>query len=377
MTQTTPGVILRPEGTDFRLWSYHCSHVELCLFDDTGETETSRHIMTRGDGDVHHVYVPGVKSGARYGFRVHGPYAPEEGHRFNPAKLLLDPWAQEVVGHYGRPGPGPAEDAALMAELDLFRACRGGDAHAPDARDNAAVAVKARVPAPTVPRQRPPRPAVARDRMVIYEAHVRALTQRHPDIPAALRGSYAALAHPVMLAHYRALGITTLALLPLHFRADEAALQRRGLANHWGYAPLAWLAPEPRYWSHRPGTTPAGELIDAIDTLHAAGLEVVLDAVFKGIDTAVHHRCRGVNPNRMGGFHAVKPLIGGVFVWTDEVAHTIGQDLCAATRDALQPRHFEPRQRLVHAELADFGDVNELGRREAVSDDVWELIPHP
>jgi glycogen operon protein len=116
--------------------------------------------------------------------------------------------------------------------------------------------------------------------MVLYEAHVRALTMRHPDVPPALRGSYAALAHPAMLAHYRALGITTLALLPLHFRADEAALQCRGLANHWGYAPLAWLAPETRYWSRRPGTTPASELIAAIDSLHTAGLEVVLDVVF-------------------------------------------------------------------------------------------------
>jgi len=267
-------------GLNFAVWAPDASALELCLFDAEGRTERCRLPFPACSEGVWHGFLPSAGPGLVYGLRAHGPWAPQQGHWFNPAKLLLDPWAQEVVGHYGRPGPGPAEDAALMAELDLFRACRGGDAHAPDARDNAAVAVKARVPAPTVPRQRPPRPAVARDRMVIYEAHVRALTQRHPDIPAALRGSYAALAHPAMLAHYGTLGITTLALLPLHFRADEAALQRRGLANHWGYAPLAWLAPEPRYWSGRPGTTPAGELIDAIDTLHATGLEVVLDVVF-------------------------------------------------------------------------------------------------
>ncbi len=106
---------------------------------------------------------------------------------------------------------------------------------------------------------RPPRPRIARDRMVLYEVHVRSLTMRHPAIEPALRGSYAALAHPAMLAHYRELGITTLNLLPVHFRADEAALQLRGLSNHWGYSPIAWLAPETRYWSGRPGTSPAGE----------------------------------------------------------------------------------------------------------------------
>ncbi|ENO82892.1 glycogen debranching protein GlgX, partial [Thauera linaloolentis] len=139
----------------------------------------------------------------------------------------------------------------------------------------------ARVAAPAAAlAARPPRPAIPRAAMVLYEAHVRSLTMLHPGIPPPLRGSYAALAHPVMLAHLRALGVTTLNLLPVHFRADEAALQLRGLSNHWGYAPIAWLAPEPRYWSGRPGTTPAGEFRDMVDALHGAGLEVVLDVVF-------------------------------------------------------------------------------------------------
>ena len=268
------------EGLNFAVWAPDASAMELCLFDEDGRVELRRLALPACSEGVWHGFLPGAGPGLVYGLRAHGPWAPQQGHWFNPAKLLLDPWAQEVVGAYGRQGPGPAQDAALIAELDLFHASRSGDPQGPDGRDNAAVAPKARVPAARAPRQRPPRPFVARERMVIYEAHVRALTQHHPDVPPELRGSYAALAHPAMLAHYRTLGITTLALLPLHFRADEAALQRRGLTNHWGYAPLAWLAPETRYWSGRPGTTPAGELIEAIDTLHAAGLEVVLDVVF-------------------------------------------------------------------------------------------------
>jgi glycogen operon protein len=269
-----------PEGLNFAVWAPDASALELCLFDDDGREELCRLPLPACSEGVWHGFLPGAGPGLVYGLRAHGPWAPQQGHWFNPAKLLLDPWAQDVVGAYGRQGPGQADDAALIAELDLFRACRGDDLSVPDVRDNAAVSPKARVPAAIAPRPRPPRPAIPRERMVIYETHVRALTQRHPGIPPALRGSYAALAHPTMLAHYQALGITTLSLLPLHFRADEAALQRRGLANHWGYAPLAWLALETRYWSGRPGTTPAGELIEAIDALHAAGLEVVLDVVF-------------------------------------------------------------------------------------------------
>ena len=300
-------------GVNFAVWAPDASAIELCLFDDAGREERCRLALPACSEGVWHGFLRGAGPGLVYGLRAHGPWAPQQGHWFNPAKLLLDPWAQDVVGAYGRQGPGLADDPDLEAELGLFRACRSDAPNLPDARDNAAFAPKARVPAPSHASEhlcpgeaglpanepaypvgaddrtepvgrysmdRPPRPRTPRERMVLYEAHVRALTMRHPDIPPELRGSYAALAHPAMLAHYRTLGITTLALLPLHFRADEAALQRRGLANHWGYAPLAWLAPEPRYWSGRPGTTPAGELVAAIDTLHAAGLEVVLDVVF-------------------------------------------------------------------------------------------------
>ncbi|MER2551744.1 MAG: hypothetical protein ABTQ28_00575, partial [Thauera sp.] len=271
-------------GVNFAVWAPDAEAIDLCLFDAEGRIELHRLRLPACSEGVWHGFLAGGGSGLVYGLRAHGPWAPERGHWFNPARVLLDPWAQDVVGRYGRQGPAPAgavtPAAALAAELDMFRAARADDARQPDPTDNAACALKARVPLPGDHRKRPPRPHIARERTVLYEAHVRALTLRHPALPAALRGSYAALAHPAMLAHYRALGITTLCLLPLHFRADEAALQRRGLANHWGYAPIAWLAVETRYASGRPGTSAQRELADAIDALHAAGLEVVLDMVF-------------------------------------------------------------------------------------------------
>ncbi|MBS0542903.1 MAG: glycogen debranching enzyme GlgX, partial [Proteobacteria bacterium] len=274
------GATLCEAGVNFAVWAPDATAIDLCLFDDAGRHELARQRLPACSEGVWHGRLPDARPGLVYALRAHGPWAPQQGHRFNTAKLLLDPWAREVVGRYGRQGPGPADDTALGAELALHVGHLAADADQPDPRDNAAVALKARVPAPLAPSPRPPLPGIPRARTVLYEAHVRSLTMLHPDIPAALRGSYAALAHPAMLAHYRSLGITTLNLLPLHFRADEAALQRRGLANHWGYAPIAWLAPETRYWSGRPGTSPESELRDAIDGLHAAGLEVVLDVVF-------------------------------------------------------------------------------------------------
>ncbi|AMO38993.1 glycogen debranching enzyme [Thauera humireducens] len=267
-------------GVNFAVWAPDATRLELCLFDDRGEHELQRHDLPCCSEGVWHGLLPGAGPGLVYGLRAHGPWAPHQGHRFNPAKLLLDPWAQEVVGSYGRRGPGPADDAALAAELALHLGHLPKTPEQPDPRDNARHALKARVPASALYAARPPRPRIARDRMVLYEIHVRSLTMRHPAIEPALRGSYAALAHPAMLAHYRELGITTLNLLPVHFRADEAALQLRGLSNHWGYSPIAWLVPETRYWSGRPGTSPAGEFRDMVDTLHAAGIEVVLDVVF-------------------------------------------------------------------------------------------------
>ena len=267
-------------GVNFAVWAPDATALELCLFDDDGCVEHARLRLPACSEGVWHGFLPGGRPGIVYGLRAHGPWAPQQGQRFNPAKLLLDPWAQDVVGRYGRQAPGLADDPQLVTELALHLGACPADPTRPDPHDNAATALKARVPAPEHRRPRPRRPRVPAELTVLYEAHVRGLTMAHPGIPPELRGSYAALAHPAMIAHYKALGVTTLSLLPLHFRADEAALQLRGLANHWGYSPIAWLAPEPRYASGRPGTTPGDELMDAIDALHAEGLEVIIDVVF-------------------------------------------------------------------------------------------------
>lgn len=277
----TPVIDDNTDGINFAVWAPDASRVELCLFDAHGLHEQNRLDLPGFTDGVWHGFLPYARPGLVYGLRAHGEWAPQRGHRFNPAKVLLDPWATEVVGCYGRQRAGTAADAALEAELERYVAHAPGEPTRPDPRDNADIAIKARVGTPLVPgKTRPLGRTVPPARTVIYEAHVRSLTMRHPGIPAALRGSYAAVVHPAMIAHYRKLGITSLSLLPLHFRADEAALQRRGLANHWGYAPIAWLAPETRYWSGRSGTSPESELCDMIDQLHAAGFEVLLDVVF-------------------------------------------------------------------------------------------------
>ncbi len=260
----------KPEaGVNFAVWAPEATRVELCLFDDAGDAELQRFDLPAFSDGVWHGFLPGAAPGLVYGLRAHGPWAPHQGHRFNPAKVLLDPWAREVVGRY---------DAEAAPDLHLGH--RVDDPMRLDRRDNAAHALKARVAAPLPAKPRLQAPRIARERSVLYEVHVKGLTRQHPEIPPALRGSYAALAHPVMLEHYRRLGVTTLNLLPVQFRADEAALQQRGLVNYWGYSTIAYLAPETRYWSGREGTTPAGEFRDMVDALHGAGLELVLDVVY-------------------------------------------------------------------------------------------------
>lgn len=258
-------------GVNVAVWAPDATRLELCLFDETGTKERSRHDLPVCTDGVWHGVLIGAEAGLVYGLRAHGPWAPGQGHRFNPAKVLLDPWAKAVVGRYGGT-PG--------ADLSLYLGHSEADQMFPDTRDNAAVALKARVVSPVVPVSEDERPRRSADETVLCELHVRSTTMRHPDVPAALRGSYAAMAHPVVLDHWRALGVTTLSLLPVHARADEARLQQQGLSNHWGYSSIGFLAPEPRYWSGQPGSTPESECRDMVRAAHAAGLEVVLDVVF-------------------------------------------------------------------------------------------------
>jgi len=295
MNDGTPlplGATASPEGVNFALAAPNATAVELCLFDGTGAHEQQRlRLQARTDG-VWHTRLPGARPGLVYGWRVHGPWSPAEGLRFNPAKLLLDPYAREIVGSYG------GEDLFL-----------GHDPAQPlqrDARDNAAIALKARVTTP-LPAAPPGRSRIPAGERVLYEVHVRGQTRRHPGVPEALRGSYAGLAEPVVLDHLQRLGVTTLSLMPVQQRADESRLLALGLSNYWGYSTIGWFVPEVRYWSGRAGTTPASEFGALADAVHARGMELVIDVVYnhsaetdelgptlslRGIDNALYYHLR-------------------------------------------------------------------------------------
>ncbi|MEY4979845.1 MAG: hypothetical protein RLZZ352_2115 [Pseudomonadota bacterium] len=282
------GATVCATGVGFALAAPGADAVQLCLFNASGQTCTATHALVRDDQGIWRTLVPGLGAGALYGYRVFGPWNPAQGQRFNPAKLLLDPYAREVLG--------------VFDGDDIHNGHRPDDPSQPDPRDNAATALKARV-RPEPPPLRNPRPHIAPARRVLYELHLKAFTALHPDVPEALRGTYAGLAHPAALAHLKRLGITTVCLMPLAQRADEPRLLRMGLRNHWGYNTIGWMAPENRYASQA-GRAPE-ECRALVEALHAAGFEVVLDVVFnhsaesdetgptlslRGIDNALYYR---------------------------------------------------------------------------------------
>ncbi|CNE49593.1 glycogen debranching protein GlgX [Yersinia kristensenii] len=247
-------------GINFTLFSANAERVELCLFDDNNQEV--RIALPARSGDIWHGYLPRGKPGQRYGYRVSGPFSPQQGHRFNPHKLLIDPCAHALDRKVG-------DDPSL-----------NGGVNQPDVQDSSAAAPKCIVVHEKYDWQDDHPPAIPWGNTVIYEAHVRGLTQLHPDIPADLRGTYAGLAHPAMIHYLKKLGITTLELLPVQFHVDEPRLQKMGLSNYWGYNVLAPYAVDPEYVSGRDGISPLQELRDAVKALHKAGIEVILDVVF-------------------------------------------------------------------------------------------------
>ncbi|HBE9080137.1 glycogen debranching protein GlgX [Serratia fonticola] len=266
MVELTPGLAAPlgayydGNGINFTLFSAHATQVELCLF-DAQYRETRLPLPVRS-GDIWHGYLPGGELGQRYGYRVHGPFEPHLGLRFNANKLLLDPAARAVEG--------PVAD-----HVNLH-----GGYDQPDQQDSAQLMPKCVVIDESYDWQDDRPPATPWGKTVIYEAHVRGLTLTHPEIPAVLRGSFAALGHPAMIAYFKRLGITALELLPVQQHTTEPRLQRLGLINYWGYNVLAPFAPDNRYSSLSTGTTPLRELRDAVKALHRAGIEVILDVVF-------------------------------------------------------------------------------------------------
>jgi glycogen operon protein len=252
-------------GTNFALFSAHAEKVELCLFDEAGEKETARVVLPEYTHEIWHGYLPDVRPGQRYGYRVYGPYEPKAGHRFNAHKLLIDPYAK-----------------ALAGEIHWHNALFGyrfGDEKADlsfDERDSAPYLPKCVVidPAFTWGRERPaPRPW---HESVIYEMHVRGFTMRHADLPREERGTFAALSAAPVVEYLKALGVTAVELMPVHAFVHDRHLVERGLRNYWGYNTLGFFAPHPRYLA-KPGTS---EVKTFVQRMHDAGIEVILDVVY-------------------------------------------------------------------------------------------------
>ena len=285
------------DGVNFALFSEHAQKVELCLFDARGRREVVRIAMPEQTNHVWHCYLPQARPGLLYGYRVHGPYAPENGHRFNPNKLLLDPYAKSARGrlrwhdaHFGYKIGARREDLSF------------------DWRDNAVLMPKSQVVDSRFDWGDDKPPAIAWSDSVIYELHVKGFTIRHPEIPETQRGTYAALACAPVLAHLRQLGVTAVELMPIHYFVDDRHLLERGLRNYWGYNSIGFFMPDPRYSATG---DPVNEFKSMVKALHAASIEVILDVVynhtgegnhlgptlcFRGIDNAAYYRLMPDDP---------------------------------------------------------------------------------
>ncbi len=279
-------------GTNFAVFSESAEAVDVCLFDDDGrETRVPLHEATY---HIWHGYLPGVRPGTRYGFRADGPFDPSRGLRFNPSKLLLDPYARALEG------PFVLDDA-------VFGFPPGKDDTVQDHRDSAPLVPKSVVVRDDFDWQADHRPDTPWAETVIYELHVKGFTKRHPEVPPQLRGTYAGLAHPAAIEHLTSLGVTAVELMPVHHFITEPAVTRRGLANYWGYNSIGYFAPHAGYSSSGDRGQQVREFKQMVQAMHAAGLEVILDVVynhtaegdetgptlsFRGIDNGNYYRLR-------------------------------------------------------------------------------------
>ena len=258
-------------GVNFALFSANADAIELCLFDESGETETARLMLPECTDEVWHGYLPGAEPGQLYGYRAHGKYEPAAGHRFNPNKLLLDPYARQISGTISW------DDTLHSYAVDSEDADLSFDE-----RDSAASMPKAVVTHDTFDWSDEVRPNTPWSKTVIYEAHVKGLTKLLDKVPEAERGTFAGLAHPSVIEHLMSLGVTAIELLPIHAYTQDKFLVEKGLSNYWGYNTLSFFTPEPRYFSSHE----QDELRRTVKALHAAGLEVILDVVY-------NHSCEG------------------------------------------------------------------------------------
>ena len=277
-------------GTNFALFSANATKVELCLFDRDGRRETQRITVPERTDDVWHVYLSHVTPGQLYGYRVHGPYAPEAGHRFNPNKLLIDPYSKRLGGqfswndaHFGY------RTGAKQADLSF------------DKRDNSRYMYKSVVVETAHSWAHSRRPGIPWEDTIIYEAHTKGLSQTRGDISEGMRGTFRGLSEPNMIRHLRRLGVTAVELLPIHAFLDDRYLVDRKLHNYWGYNTLSFFAPEARY--------ARSDVIDdfrgTVAALHDAGIEVILDVVY-------NHTCEG---NQLGPTLCYRGIDNASYYW--------------------------------------------------------------
>ena len=281
-------------GVNFSIYSESATGIELCLFNESG-TETQLIIPIReSTGHVWHCYVPGIKLGQLYGYRVHGPYAPEAGNRFNPSKLLIDPYAKALSKQVDWNSPvfgytlgNPNEDLT------------------PDFQDDAHAVPKGVVTASYFDWENDRPPLTPLHNTVIYEVHVKGLTAQHPSVPEEIRGTYAGVAYPSVIEYLKRLGVTAVELMPVHAFLDDKILLEKGLRNYWGYNSINFFSPDARYSSSGDRGEQIGEFKGMVKALHRAGIEVILDVVynhtaegnhlgptlsFRGIDNATYYR---------------------------------------------------------------------------------------
>ncbi len=290
------GAVFDSQGVNFAVFSENAAKVDLCLFNSDGTQETARLTLPERTGAIWHGYVSGLKPGDLYGYRVHGAYEPERGHRFNPAKLLVDPYTRSLHGNWSN-----AEETLGYVHGDT------GTMDRPCPIDSAHFVPKSVVPDIEVSWDGAPWPRRPWSETVIYEAHVKGLTKRMPGVPEALRGTYEALGTEPVIDHLKALGVTALELLPVHGFLNDGFLIDRGLTNYWGYNSLTFFALEPRYF----GPNGADGFRHAVDKLHQAGIEVILDVVFnhtaegdqrgptlsfRGLDNAAYYHLQAGHP---------------------------------------------------------------------------------
>ena len=283
------GATFDGSGTNFALYSAVATKVELCLFDHEGNE--NRIELTEVDNDVWHCYLPGISPGHQYGYRVYGPYDPANGHRCDPSKLLLDPYAKAISGTV-------KNDPSLFS-YDF------ADPTQRNEEDSADSTMRSVVVSPFFDWGRDRPPAHPYNETIIYEAHVKGFTKLHPDIPKELQGTYLGLAHPAAIKHLTDLGVTAIELMPVHQFVNDTSLQDKGLSNYWGYNTIGFFAPHNGYATYGQNGHQVNEFKTMVKNLHEAGIEVILDVVynhtaegnhmgptlsFRGIDNASYYR---------------------------------------------------------------------------------------